>query len=61
MIKKIFGEEMAGQGDPDPLVIKVAVAFLVVFFGFFGHHSSPRRLIGTRRGGNESYKLPGAV
>ena len=29
-------------------------------FWVFGHNSAPWRLIGTRLGGNESYKLPGA-
>ena len=32
---------------------------IVVIFLFFGHNSAPRRPIGTRIGGNESYRPPG--
>ena len=32
---------------------------VVICFSFFAHNSAPRRLTGTRIGGNESYRPPG--
>ena len=40
--------------------LRVVVLIVVKMLGFFYHNSAPCRRIGTRIGGNESYKPPGA-